>query len=65
MINVPSGDHDIVFQSDFVAGEAEWAWLEESIDNGATPNKNLCRQNTSLGMKPTGQTWHSGTITWT
>ena len=61
-----SGDHDIVFQSDFVSGEAEWAWLEESIDNGATPNKNLCRQNTSLGTKPTGQTWRlTGTITWT
>jgi len=60
-----SGDHDIVFQSDFVAGEAEWAWLEESIDNGSTPNKNLCRQNTSLGTKPAGQTWRlTGTITW-
>ena len=60
-----SGDHDIVFQSDFVSGEAEWAWLEESIDNGSTPNKNLCRQNTSLGTKPAGQTWRlTGTITW-
>lgn len=61
-----SGDHDILFQSDFVTGEAEWAWLEESIDNGVTPNKNLCRQNTSLGTKPAGQTWRlTGTITWT
>lgn len=61
-----SGDHDIVFQSDFVTGEAEFAWLEESIDNGSTPNKNLCRQNTSLGTKPAGQTWRvTGTITWT
>jgi hypothetical protein len=61
-----SGDHDIVFQSDFVSGEAEWAWLEESIDNGSSPNKNLCRQNTSLGTKPSGQTWRlTGTITWT
>ena len=61
-----SGDHDILFQSDFVSGEAEWAWLEESIDNGSSPNKNLCRQNTSLGTKPTGQTWRiTGTITWT
>lgn len=61
-----SGDHDIVFQSDFVSGEAEWAWLEESIDNGSTPNKNLCRQNTSLGTKPAGQTWRiTGTITFT
>ena len=61
-----SGDHDIVFQADFVTGEAEFAWLEESIDNGSSPNKNLCRQNTSLGTKPTGQTWRlTGTVTWT
>jgi len=61
-----SGDHDILFQADFISGEAEFAWLEESIDNGATPNKNLCRQNTSLGTKPAGQTWRlTGTITWT
>jgi len=61
-----SGDHDILFQADFISGEAEWAWLEESIDNGSTPNKNLCRQNTNLGTKPAGQTWRlTGTITWT
>jgi len=61
-----SGDHDIQFQGDFVDGEAEFAWNEESIDNGATPNKNLCRQNTALGTKPAGQTWRlMGTITWT
>ena len=61
-----SGDHDIVFQSDFVSGEAEWAWLEECIDNGSSPAKDLCRQNTSLGTKPAGQTWRiTGTITWT
>jgi len=61
-----SGDHNIEFQGDFIDGEAEFAWAEESIDNGATPNKNLCRQNTALGTKPTGQTWRlTGTITWT
>jgi hypothetical protein len=61
-----SGDHDIVFQSDFISGEAEFAWLEESIDNGSSANKNLCRQNTSLGTKPVAQTWRvTGTITWT
>lgn len=61
-----SGDHDILFQSDFVNGEAEWAWLEEAIDNGAAAAKDLCRQNTSLGTKPAGQTWRlTGTITWT
>jgi len=52
------------WQSDFVDGEAEWAWLEETIDNGATASKNLCRQNTNLGTKPAGQTWRlTGTIT--
>lgn len=61
-----SGDHNILFQSDFIDTEAEWAWLEESIDNGVAPNKNLCRQNTDLGVKPAGQTWRiTGTITWT
>jgi hypothetical protein len=61
-----SGDHDILFQGDFVSGEAEWAWLEEAIDNGAGATKDLCRQNTSLGTKPAGQTWRlTGTITWT
>ena len=60
-----SGDHDIVFQSDFVSGEAEWAWLEEAIDNGATALIDLCRQNTSLGTKPANQTWRiTGTISW-
>jgi len=59
-----SGDHDLVVQSDFVDGEAEWNWLEECIDNGATDQDDLCRQNTSLGTKPAGQTWRiTGTVT--
>ncbi|MCJ7559177.1 hypothetical protein MUO79_00985 [Candidatus Bathyarchaeota archaeon] len=62
-----SGDHDLVFQSDFVTEEAEYAWLEETIVNAATgAGDNLCRQNTSLGTKPVGQTWRvTGTVTWT
>ena len=61
-----SGDHDILFQGDFISGEAEFDWLEESIDNGLTANKNLCRQNTNLGTKLSGQTWRlTGTITLT
>jgi hypothetical protein len=62
-----SGDHDLVFQSDFVSGEAEYAWLEETIVNASNDTgDNLCRQNTSLGTKPAGQTWRiTGTITWT
>jgi len=59
-----SGDHDLVFQGDFVDGEAEWNWLEECIDNGATDQDDLCRQNTALGTKPAGQTWRlTGTVT--
>jgi len=55
-----------IFQSDFVDGEAEWAWLEETIVNAADDTgMNLCRQNTNLGTKPAGQTWRlTGTITW-
>lgn len=56
---------DSIWQADFVDGEAEWAWLEEAIDNGATAALDLCRQNTNLGTKPSGQTWRlTGTITW-
>lgn len=60
-----SGDHNIVFQSDFIDTEAEYAWLEETIVNAATDaGDNLCRQNTSLGTKPAGQTWRvTGTVT--
>lgn len=55
-----------IFQSDFIDGEAEYAWLEETIVNTADDDgKNLCRQNTNLGTKPSGQTWRlTGTITW-
>ena len=54
-----------IFQSDFIDGEAEWAWLEEAIDNGSVALIDLCRQNTSLDTKPAGQTWRlTGTITW-
>lgn len=57
---------DSIFQADFVSGEAEFAWLEETIVNAANDaGDNLCRQNTSLGTKPSGQTWRlTGTITW-
>lgn len=60
-----SGDHDILFQADFVDTEAEYAWNEETIVNAATDTgDNLCRQNTALGTKPAGQTWRvTGTVT--
>ncbi len=60
-----SGNNDIVFQADFINGEAEFAWNEETIVNAATDTgTNLCRQNTALGTKPSGQTWRlTGTVT--
>ena len=60
-----SGTNDIVFQADFDDGEAEFAWLEETIVNAEDDTgDNLCRQNTDLGVKPAGQTWRlTGTIT--
>lgn len=60
---VSSGD--VIFQSDFVDTEAEFAWLEETVVNAADDTgDNLCRQNTSLGTKPAGQTWRlTATIT--
>lgn len=56
---------DAVWQADFEDGEAEWAWLEETVCNGSSDSgDNLCRQNTSLGTKPAGQTWRlTATIT--
>ena len=56
---------DCVWQADFIDGEAEQAWNEESISNEATDaGDNLCRQNTALGTKPAGQTWRlTATIT--
>jgi len=60
-----SGDHDLVFQSDFIDGEAEFTWNEETITNNTDcTGVNLCRQNTALGTKPAGQTWRlTGTVT--
>lgn len=57
---------DSIWQADFVDTEAEFDWLEETIVNAASDaGDNLCRQNTNLGTKPSGQTWRlTGTITW-
>lgn len=56
---------DCIWQADFIDTEAEFAWLEETIVNAADDTgDNLCRQNTSLGTKPGGQTWRlTATIT--
>lgn len=60
-----SGSTQAIWQADFIDTEAEFAWLEETIVNATDDTgKNLCRQNTDLGVKPAGQTWRlSGTIT--
>jgi hypothetical protein len=57
---------DSKWQADFIDGEAEWNWLEETIVNADSDSgDNLCRQNTDLGIKPAGQTWRlTATITW-
>ncbi len=44
------------FKSSFGDADANFAWEEWTIDNGATPNKNLNRKVESLGTKTTG-TW--------
>jgi hypothetical protein len=56
---------DCIWQADFIDTEAEFAWLEETIGNEITnAGDNLCRQNTSLGTKTSGQTWRlTATIT--
>ncbi len=45
------------FKGTFGSGEAEFAWEEFTVDNGATPNKNLHRKVTSKGTKGSGETW--------
>ncbi len=54
-----------IWQADFISGEAEQAWNEESISNTSSDaGDNLCRQNTALGTKPAAQTWRlTATIT--
>ncbi|MDI6815278.1 MAG: hypothetical protein QMC90_04280 [Dehalococcoidales bacterium] len=51
-----SGAQKVTFKSSFGATEANWAWEEWSVRNGATANKNLNRKVESLGTKSTG-TW--------
>lgn len=52
------------FQGTFGDTDAQFAWLEETIDNGSGSNENLNRANTNLGTKPGTETWVlKGTIT--
>ncbi len=50
-------NQQIVFRSTFGGTEANFAWNEFSVDNGATPNKNLNRKVSAQGTKASGQTW--------
>ncbi len=45
------------FRSTFASGEANFAWEEWTIDNGASADKNLNRKVESLGTKVSGTTW--------
>lgn len=47
----------VVFRSSFASGEANFAWEEWTVDNGAAGNKNLNRKVASLGTKVSGTTW--------
>ena len=46
-----------VFAATFGMAEANFAWEEWTIDNGATANKNLNRKVQALGTKLNTETW--------
>ncbi len=46
-----------IFQSTFGTSEANFSWLEETVDNGSGANKNMQRSNTALGTKPSSESW--------
>ena len=48
--------HKITFRSSFGAGDANFAWEEWSVDNGATAHLSINRKVESLGTKA-GGTW--------
>ncbi len=51
-----TADHKVTFRSSFGAGEANFAWEEWTIDNGAADALNLNRKVQSFGTK-SGGTW--------
>ena len=51
------------WQADFTSGEANYAWNEWVIDNGATAAKTLNRKVESLGTKTTGTWTLTGSVT--
>lgn len=50
-------DQTVTFRAAFTGTEANYAWNEFSVDNGATPLKNLNRKVSAQGTKTSGQTW--------
>lgn len=53
----------VAWQSDFLTGEANWAWNEWSIRNGASSDKNMNRKVQSLGTKASGTWTLTGQVT--
>ena len=47
----------IDFKGSYGSGDANQAWEEFTVDNGASPNDNLMRAATSKGTKSSGETW--------
>ena len=50
-------DQTVTFRATFGSAEANFAWEEYTVDNGATAAKNLNRKVSSLSTKLSGQTW--------
>ncbi len=50
-------DQKATFRATFGTSEANFAWEEWTVDNGAAANKNLNRKVTVLGTKVSGTTW--------
>lgn len=51
------------WQADFTSGEANYAWQEWAIDNGASRARTLNRKVESLGTKSTGTWTLTGSVT--
>lgn len=51
------GSQQIIFKCDFTSGQANFAWNEFTVDNGASALKNLNRKVSAQGTKSSGQTW--------
>lgn len=47
----------VTFRSVFASGDANYAWEEFVVDNGATGAKTLNRKVSAQGTKTSGQTW--------